>query len=193
MWKAECVLRYLDTTAKGAIGENTKPAFFILPSRISNTMMTTPIDRFSCVSRIQWCWMAFNGDLEQKQNPLKCFFLQTWEWNMQWLSDNHWLTLVDLEQKGPWNKDRNLLFIFSALWVHRLTLVWKKGELKSHSLYFQSNCTSKMEMLGEWCRYLHLGITTITDALRYPKCLSEVDGYDTLECLLWHLDTCLGT
>lgn len=77
------MVRYLDTIAKGAIGKNTKITFFISPSRISGMMMTTSIGRFSGISRIQWGWMAFDGDSGQEQNPLKCFSLQTQERNMQ--------------------------------------------------------------------------------------------------------------
>lgn len=36
MWEAECVVRHLDAIAKGAIGENTKIAFFISLSSIRN-------------------------------------------------------------------------------------------------------------------------------------------------------------
>lgn len=36
---------------------------------------------------------------------------------------------------------------------------------------------------------LHLGISTIMDALGYPKCLDEADGDATQGCLIWHLDT----
>lgn len=46
-----------------------------------------------------------------------------------------------------------------------------------------------MEMLWEWYGYLPLGISTIMDALGYPDCLYQADVYDTLECLIWLLDT----
>lgn len=115
------MVRYLDTITKGAIGKNTKITFFISPSRISSTMTTTSIGRFSGVSRIQWGWMAFNGDSEQEQNPLKGFSLQTQERNMQ--GPYQIITLTSPVRLGSWNKDRKLLFIFSTPWVHRLTPV----------------------------------------------------------------------
>lgn len=118
MREVECVGRYLDTIAKGAIGENIKITFFI-PS--SSMMMTTSIGRFSGISRIQWSWMAFIGDLEQEQNPLKCIFLQTQERNTQ--GPYQITTLTNSGRLGSWNKNRKLLFISSTPWDNRWTLV----------------------------------------------------------------------